>query len=1062
MYEYTVHIYTGSQSWAGTNANIHFTLYGSDGESEYHRFENDGTNTFESGMKNSFTIDTKRPLGTLTKVRVGHDNTGVLPAWFLDKIFVEDYNTGKVSEFKCHQWFDTGSGDGKIRRDLRRTAFFIKKEVERVVSAKEITLHKEVNGIHEKAIATCYIQYTISFYTGTEAFAGTDANVSVTLYGAVGESDEFKFKNRGNATFDKGMKSSFPIVSKISLESLTRIRVGHDNKGLFPGWFLNEVELENDSSGEKVRFPCEQWLTANSWFENKEITCDLTTADTVDGPTTPTSLNPTVSDEDKSVFMYKVRIVSEVAYGSLSDDNVVFTLYGKDGESEEQKFNQKEHKTTENRASGIMKFECSKYLGFLERIRIGLDNAKGTSPWVLVTVVDPKSNETIVFICDCCLVNEKHSHVPHEHYSVFVDVKNDVLALDKHDCKDWSKVKHTKDADVRRRSASSPNTPPIIKVAIVVVKMGFTIISIFTFSVIKNFTNWARRRKWDKTFTDIEILEKIGNFTLLKCCLKMPIYLTKREMVLACLDHTDQRYHIQTMCSALHPRVLYDNRNIRAKTFMSGIVIHLLDNETTDLVRMTVISQVDLGGWMRPGAQVEYLANTPIEQMDILKNYLKHKQVTIKTGSPEDRKSDTQRKNSNNKKSPNTAVTADNGPKFIEVEDNTTGEVTEFECNQWFDNDSGDGHIRRDLRPTGRFQKKTYLYKISFHTGSVMFAGTDANIFATIFGTKGDSGEVKFQNQGDTTFENRMVDIYNVETKSPLGTLTKVRVGHDNTGLGPGWFLDKITIEDTVNNHTVVFPCSRWLATNADDGMIERQLIGDDFDNRDAEAKRREKEEEEEEERKRKEEEEKRRKLEEERKKKEEEQKQKLEDETKKKDEETRRRIEEERIKREERRRRRDSEIAKEEEEEKERKRKGKEERKRQEDERKREEEEKRRKEEEEKRKKEEAERNRKDEEAAARREEEERKRQAEEEKRRKEEEEKRENEEREKRRSLFLEEQERKRLRTLYKVNLFTEDAFGAWTGANVLLTLFGTDGQSNELNIKSEGPHSFHRDGM
>jgi len=43
---------------------------------------------------------------------------------------------------------------------------------------------------------------------------------------------------------------------------------------------------------------------------------------------------------------------------------------------------------------------------------------------------------------------------------------------------------------------------------------------------------------------------------------------------------------------------------------------------------------------------------------------------------------------------------------------------------------------------------------------------------------------------------------------------------------------EQITIEDTVNNHTVVFPCSRWLAANADDGMIERQLIGDDFDNR--------------------------------------------------------------------------------------------------------------------------------------------------------------------------------------------------------------------------------------
>jgi hypothetical protein len=34
-----------------------------------------------------------------------------------------------------------------------------------------------------------------------------------------------------------------------------------------------------------------------------------------------------------------------------------------------------------------------------------------------------------------------------------------------------------------------------------------------------------------------------------------------------------------------------------------------------------------------------------------------------------------------------------------------------------------------------------------------------------------------------------------------------------------------VTVEDPKKEEPVVFPCNRWLATNADDGMIERELV---------------------------------------------------------------------------------------------------------------------------------------------------------------------------------------------------------------------------------------------
>ena len=67
-----------------------------------------------------------------------------------------------------------------------------------------------------------------------------------------------------------------------------------------------------------------------------------------------------------------------------------------------------------------------------------------------------------------------------------------------------------------------------------------------------------------------------------------------------------------------------------------------------------------------------------------------------------------------------------------------------------------------------------------------------------------------------------------------LGDLTKVIIGHDNSGtlhhqlthLGAnaGWFLDKVAVYDPSLPGDVEFPCGRWLDVNKDDGKIEREL----------------------------------------------------------------------------------------------------------------------------------------------------------------------------------------------------------------------------------------------
>ena len=54
------------------------------------------------------------------------------------------------------------------------------------------------------------------------------------------------------------------------------------------------------------------------------------------------------------------------------------------------------------------------------------------------------------------------------------------------------------------------------------------------------------------------------------------------------------------------------------------------------------------------------------------------------------------------------------------------------------------------------------------------------------------------------------MDEFLIEAVS-LKALEKVRVGHDSSGPGSGWFLDKVVVKDPEDStKEYVFPCSRF------------------------------------------------------------------------------------------------------------------------------------------------------------------------------------------------------------------------------------------------------------
>jgi len=115
-------------------------------------------------------------------------------------------------------------------------------------------------------------------------------------------------------------------------------------------------------------------------------------------------------------------------------------------------------------------------------------------------------------------------------------------------------------------------------------------------------------------------------------------------------------------------------------------------------------------------------------------------------------------------------------------------------------------------------------YETIVVTGFEKGAGTDANVFITIFGLNGDSGKRALKQKFRNLFERGKTNRFYLETLD-MGELKKVRIEHDNSGLAPGWLVERVEITNSATGVTTIFPCGKWLDENRGDGLTWRELF---------------------------------------------------------------------------------------------------------------------------------------------------------------------------------------------------------------------------------------------
>lgn len=130
-----------------------------------------------------------------------------------------------------------------------------------------------------------------------------------------------------------------------------------------------------------------------------------------------------------------------------------------------------------------------------------------------------------------------------------------------------------------------------------------------------------------------------------------------------------------------------------------------------------------------------------------------------------------------------------------------------------------DAQAPLSLQYTIQFAQTEQTYEVVVQTGTIEAAGTDDDVFITVFGKWAALPERELDNVEDN-FERGKRDIFQL-TGAHLGPLERVRIRREpsfwSNFTGPGWFLDRITIRKVSTDQVWAFPCHRWLSAERRD-----------------------------------------------------------------------------------------------------------------------------------------------------------------------------------------------------------------------------------------------------
>ncbi|XP_045923575.1 lipoxygenase homology domain-containing protein 1-like [Micropterus dolomieu] len=824
---YTIRIKTGDKKYAGTDANVFMILYGTKDDTGIINLKASKThkNKFEQGMIDEFTVEAV-DIGPLKKLRIGHDNCGGSAGWFLDWVEIDASSLGQKLRFPCGRWLDKGEDDGAIIRDLFPNPL-------------------------QTELYTPFVPYEIKTFTSDVFGAGTDADVFIVLYGRNAVCTQQKSlcvnKRERMMYFERGAEDMFIVELEDVGDVIEKIRIGHDNRGVNPGWHLDRVEirrlLRKGKGSETVIFPCENWLAKSEG--DGETVRELVPSDIIteklsrDGSLKVTEVEV---EDALETHTYKVSVMTGDVYGAGTDANVFLTIYGDLGDTGERKLSKSETNSNKFERGSVDKFTIEAVdLGQVFKIKIRHDNSMVSADWYLdqVEVVDEDTEEVFLFLCERWLSRKREDRrIERVFYvkgyegvreSLNSKKKISVLTVKSVDSNMNKKNKKKKEEEIEL-----PIIPYHITICTGLERDASTTSRAYVIIIGANHTQterlWLDLPDERKGFEagSLESFETHGSDV--------------GEIKKVELGHdgaTPESCWLVDELSVAVPtkgvKYIFACKCWLAKDRGDGLtarVFNVLDAEAISISQKIIYEVTVVTGDVQNAGTDTLIfmsvfgANGSTEEMLLQKNEDRFERGQEDTFNMEIDDIAPLRKM--RLRIDGSGSRPDWFLDKVIMRNLTTEEVSVFTYEEWLSKTRGAKRtVICEMAAVVDEEVMVELttYTIQVKTSDNAGAGTDANVWIIIFGENGDSGTLALKESNKSNkFERKQVDTFRFSDILSIGELSKVRVWHDNTGLAPGWHLEYIDVKDDIMDKTFRFPCDRWLAKNDDDGQIMREL----------------------------------------------------------------------------------------------------------------------------------------------------------------------------------------------------------------------------------------------
>ncbi|XP_064294800.1 lipoxygenase homology domain-containing protein 1 [Phalacrocorax carbo] len=789
---YEITVYTSDIFGAGTDADVFIVLYGTDGICTRQKSlclnKREQRMYFERNSVNQFIVELEDVGDIIEKIRIGHKGGGLNSGWHLDRVAIRRLlPNGKGSEtvtFPCERWLAKSEDDGEIIRELVPSDIFTEKLM------KDGTLKQ----IEEEVEDPLEVHtYKINVFTGDMYGAGTDANVFLNIYGDLGDTGERKLsKSETNFNkFERGQEDTFTIQA-VDLGILYKIKIRHDNSMFSPDWFLEKVEILDETTEESFIFLCERWLSKKK--EDKKIERTLY-EQSYDGERNSLDGSSfSLSSQDSNANLKETK-KSSLVKAAEEGSRETFRFFPYD---------------MYLRHSGCWVGRGVGYGELSKTTEKSLSSQKTSFNW---ECSDPcagrwgggEQNETPIIQEEMVgdLLHRLNTHKSMGPGGIHPRVLRELAeALTKALSILYQQSWLTREAPVDWRVANVMPTykkgrkedlgdyMPVSLTSVPGKVMEQTILCAITQHGQDNEDIRHRRNGFRKGRSSMT--------TLISFCDKY----SPGETGSSCLGRVDPLLG-KNLAGCPSPEIVVNGAK-SSRRLVTMIPYHITittgteyDSSTDSRVYIIIMGPQKVQTerlWLDLPEGKDEFADGSVEKFSVWGldvGEIKKVEVGHDGATPE-------------------------SCWLVEeltIVVPTKGVMYNFVCKCWLARDKGDGLTSRILNILDADCINIglkILYEVTVVTGDIESGGTDTNIFMTVFGSNGNTEEMQLEKNGDR-FERGQEDSFIMEI-ADIAPLRKMRIRTDGKGTRPHWFLERIILRNLTNQEVATFTYGEWLS----------------------------------------------------------------------------------------------------------------------------------------------------------------------------------------------------------------------------------------------------------